>query len=266
MEEKSLNFSRRNVKHEPPVEFVLILSRPTSTWLSIKEEEDVKRKWMKSVKMAKFDAKWLSESTLFQTFFTCHHCQLVVKKKGWFTRHLKTCSKINTARIECDHCGKIFQKKGRMRKHMLKHSIEGKFRCNKCGFGFKNKAGLLHHSRSKNTYKCITWAITFACRLLSSRHRSDFHRNLFECDKCSYQTGNEGTLINHEATHNKPNTCETCKKKFALGGRLKLHQMQHSHGIYLLAPEETFDCDKCDKSWLRLISRIIKQEFTTPKK
>lgn len=66
------------VKHEPPVEFVLILPPPNHKT----EEEDVgsNTKWVESVKLKKFDARWPSESKPFQTFLTCPPCQLIMNK------------------------------------------------------------------------------------------------------------------------------------------------------------------------------------------
>lgn len=124
------------VKHEPPVEFVLILPRPTHDWPAIKQE-DVKLKWVESAQLTKFDAKRPSDSELFQTFLICQHCHLVMKHQCNLTRHLKTCSKLNPKGFECDICGESVQAKSRMRKHMPKHSSEKKFRCTKCGFKFK---------------------------------------------------------------------------------------------------------------------------------
>lgn len=165
MEENSLNFLQRNVKEEPPVEFVLILPRPTSTWVSFME----KRKWVRSVQLMKFDAKWREEATLFQTFFTCEHCQLVAKRKVSLAYHLEACSKRYPDRFKCDLCGRAFQKKSLVRPHMLKHSTELKFWCDKCDQGFKSEKNLLLHSRANKIHKCIPYIFVQTSAESSSR-------------------------------------------------------------------------------------------------
>lgn len=158
MEDQNFEHSPVRVKHEPLVEYVLILPRPTIGWPAIKQEEDVKLKWVKSVQLTKFNTKWPGSAKFFKTFFTCQHCQLVVRSH--LSLHLKACSKLNPARFECDVCGEIFQKKSRMSQHMTKHSSERNFRCTctKCGSGFKSYYELLMHKKNhdKSCETCQT--------------------------------------------------------------------------------------------------------------
>lgn len=71
MENQNFEEAQSGVKHEPPVEFVLILPAPTSGGIlrTFKQEDDVKPKWwVNSVRVTKFDTKWRGDSKLFEFF------------------------------------------------------------------------------------------------------------------------------------------------------------------------------------------------------
>lgn len=208
----------QTVKEEPKFEHFLVL----------------KPKWVKSVELTRLDAKWSSRPALHQTFLTCSHCQLLVTCRSALYRHLKTCGKMNpdlTANSD-----------------VLNYQGDGQFCCTKCGFAFRKKENLQKHSRQKKTF-CLMCGIKFSCKRLMHRHRSEFHGNVYKCDKCPYQTQYQTVYTRHKGTHDKSLACETCNKKFSIRELLKDHQLQHRHGIHATPLTETFDCVKCDKSF-----------------
>lgn len=74
----------------------------------------------------------------------------------------------------------------------------------------------------------------------------DVPKNL-KCNKCTYVAKNSCLLYSHQKTHLKPESCETCHKRFSQKNVLRNHQMQHKHGVYSNGPEQKFKCSECGK-------------------
>lgn len=68
-----------------------------------------------------------------------------------------------------------------------------------------------------------------------------------KCNKCAYVAKNPSLLYSHQRTHLKPESCETCHKRFSQKNILRNHQMQHKHGVYSNGPEQKFKCSECEK-------------------
>lgn len=79
--------------------------------------------------------------------------------------------------------------------------------------------------------------------------RKKSSKGLFKCDECAYETGRKQNLKVHKGLHNKSIFCETCQHRYPSISKLKRHQLQNKHGIYKTAEAESFECDKCDKSF-----------------
>lgn len=76
------------------------------------QEESLKepKRWVKSAKVEKFAAKSRIKLKLFQTFFACPHCHLVVNYQKQLRQHLKDCSQMNQFNIPKEPFEEIFLK------------------------------------------------------------------------------------------------------------------------------------------------------------
>lgn len=84
-EEFAVNLGTDNVKHEPPVEFVLILPQPTES-----EELQIVTKKV-SVVLKKFGGKYRRKLKMFTSFLVCEKCGFVTPKAQSMRNHKVTC-------------------------------------------------------------------------------------------------------------------------------------------------------------------------------
>lgn len=235
-----------NIKHEPEIHFLLTL--PADPEYKLKSF---------SFKIKRFDQRWTYKANWFDLFYACdnyNNCQYVSKKKNLrdFMRHQKNCW--NRKTFQCDHCEKNFPQKTILMFHMNKHRQKRteplKFPCEYCGQVFKGKSGLKQHLRHKGVNNCMLCDEKFICLFSQLKHEIENHKvgDGWKCRQCPFIATEKVVTKRHQQTHDKTFSCETCKKKFSLKTTLKLHQTNHRHGIFKLAPTTKFECDICGKS------------------
>lgn len=229
-----------NIKHEPPVEYLLILPP---------EQNETERKDKTSVKR-----KTKSEKT-----FKCEKCPHVTKYKSNLVLHSKRCGKNKLIKpvniFQCDLCPVSSNKKSSLRKHMHVHNKLRPFACLECGQKFKNKAGLARHTGRMKELQCLPCKFECKCFYALVQHQKAHGSNIkFKCDQCSYNTISKVRLLRHKRLHVKKLSCESCEKKFSYPCDLKNHQMTHRHGIYKNLSNVSYHCAECGKMFATIKS------------
>lgn len=106
-----------------------------------------------------------------------------------------------------------------------------------------NDGPVKHSLRERRLHKCVNCNALFPNNLLLDGHRSKCHGNMFECDRCPYQTKVKTDLTMHRKTHDKTYCCFICQKKF----KLNFQQTQQRPRIYATGSDEIFSCGKCEE-------------------
>lgn len=182
-----------NVKHEPEVEYFLILSNKVEEPRKKSKAEMFNIKQC-SVNVLKFDANLEGKSRLRDIWYACNKCEFFSRQKRELKMHTKEFHP-TTRPIECAAC-----------------------------------------------------RIKFWKRTLWKQHKEEHHKDgLFKCDQCSF-VGTQMQTKNHNQSHTRPFSCDTCDRKFSWKPHLKNHQMQHGHGSYAGAIL-SLQCNQCSKTF-----------------
>lgn len=149
-------------------------------------------------------------------------------------------SKIKSGNLKSKSSRKL---KGNHEKAKLRN-----FQCDSCGQKFKNKSLIKKHISQMKLRACCVCSQTFQCRHELYAHRNAHKLKGFKCDQCSFFGTSLSNFLVHKNIHNKIFSCETCGKKFSRKDAVVNHQMHQRHGDYSKAPENKFECEKCDYS------------------
>jgi Zinc finger, C2H2 type len=213
-----------NIKHEPAVEYLLVLPQDLYRLLKqIKTEQPIREF---SIDLEKFDRKWPRKALLWNSYLNCKRCDYGIdNNKNANTRsmmrHIYHCKRRELFKpLTCDDCGNTFERKFNFTSHLCKPRYS----------------------------KCIVCDKKLNCKLGMKNHLKYAHNNEFKCNKCPFKSITRGYYLAHKKIHLKLHSCETCSHDFAHKINLELHQQNHRHGKYETIVE-TFVCKICENSF-----------------
>lgn len=214
-----------NIKHEPEMEYLLIL--PPAT-------ENLPPIFVKTIKEEPTEISLQSDSS-----FTCNKC-VGVKKNFKSKRALK------------------FHDSRNHREDEKRHS------CRKCGQRFMSQKSYGQHIQRKAIIQCLLCDEKFKCLRLKEKHFAEVHKNIFACNQCSYVGTNGINLRAHKQIHEKKFSCETCDKKCVNNFTLNRHEIKWKHGAFFedrVNVVAQFQCDLCNKEYkskAKLLQHILR--------
>jgi len=191
---------------------------------------------------------------------TCDQCDKVFPDKRELERHKET-RHTKSLSVICEKCGKECLTQRNLDKHMERVHLMYKIKkedtikkCDKCDIEFEKPEEFNDHLK-----KCLDKLKDFTCKLCDSRwvshlslwqHFAVDHKILrYVCDKCGYASTTSVNLRSHKNhVHDKiyKYVCHICAQPKQTKLLLEEH-MTISHG----QGERKFQCDKCDKSFVR---------------
>jgi hypothetical protein len=245
-----------NIKHEKPVEFVLILPRREIKIENDAQDDLLKKKTskFKGRSPGPFKCQLCPQSFRLNCYLRCHEVQHKPKtecevcgKKIAETRiktHMKVHEK-NVEKFQCDHCRFSFFEKGRIYNHMVKHRKFKRFHCKPCNRGFHTTTEWnihqLRHSENSRPFKCDICPKGYADKVRLKVHMLSIHLKLknFSCKTCSFQTYSQTSLSRHAKSHERIFACITCQRTFECAATLRQHRRTHM----------IINCQLCDSKF-----------------
>jgi KRAB domain-containing zinc finger protein len=205
-----------SIKHETPVEFVLILPQ-LMTLNPIKEENSVNKQNCSNDK--KKYAENLKKCPVWG-------CKREYRKSHYFNK-----------KIERECCGMKFKCRNVFKKHVNKDHMSGKiFECDTCLYATDFKIRFLSHKRVHDPSHVSQ-------KLRKFTNENDKH---FSCKICAKKFKTKSYLLMHVLSHSKPFKCDNCDTRFGTKHQLLTHEIMKRHGQFLSkAPMKTFACDGC---------------------
>jgi KRAB domain-containing zinc finger protein len=182
-----------NIKEEPSVEFVLILTNPDKSFESSKIKLEIEN-------------------------HRCEICFKVFANKYYLKDHMRT----HQPKVQCKICNKsltVQSMKDHMRNHELKKHAK-KFNCDKCGKDFFLKRLLAFHLSTHlkfKNFKCEVCFLSLASKLNLRNHLRITHgieNQEFKCRKCSFTSTNHKEALLHRSKEHNGNLCKICDKTF----------------------------------------------------
>lgn len=259
----------KNIKQEPPAEFVCVLSAfECGKTLGGKLIIIKKEKLDQDIQTSKFQCKicrkfLLNEKNLKRHKNThdkkiCEICFRNVVRKN-YEKHLKShenegernfqcelCPKKflkirslykhrNTHKktFECDFCGSLKKTKSYVKRHMLTHLKNGKYKCNHCEKLFGNKNQLTIHSMQLYDDPSI-------CQRIAKITKADL-----TCRTCKKECKTKDHRKKHEKSHMERVECPICKQKYSqssIQNHLKMHELKKKG--------KQIKCRFCDNKFL----------------
>eukprot|EP00111_Clytia_hemisphaerica_P003255 TCONS_00009285-protein len=162
----------------------------------------------------------------------------------------------------CPICNRSFESANEMYQHEVKHSnTNRRYSCAKCHMKFVTRSSLQeHYNTSKNgcaPKKCQLCSKEFVHASHLKRHMTNVHIGVkpFGCDICSHEFSQKSDLQRHEKRHKIEGryTCVKCWLMYDTIEELREHcNERHQKGSKKApAPEQTFKCEMCPKSFKR---------------
>ena len=182
--------------------------------------------------------------------YVCDICQ-----KGFSVRSsLKYHSRCHTRKgYACDICQRSYTSENILRAHLRWHKNEPKFRCDKCPRAFLLKRSLdVHLESHSKAHICNFCQKSFSYKRSLKIHIETTHNPLksYECDGCGKKFCDKKKLNEHLRYHNEERhyECIDYHVKFLNIQSLKDHRVIHN--------SESFNCDKCQKSFSRMLAFV----------
>lgn len=236
------------VKHEPSVEYLLIL--PSSEAkdevpnpIKIKMEEDLTSLAV-NVEMLKFEK---NAKQMFKKVSICRKCPevIVFSSCKLLKEHLKKVS-----HFTCKHCGLCFQSTEGIDGHKCIPRKNVKFRCDFCPKEFSYFKGYEQHIEihfDEKKYTCDICGKKLVGKRMSQHMRVTHGETKFKCDLCPRKFKVLVQIKAHMKTHLKPWSCKICHKKFSESRYFSEHVLGHEN-------QNPFSCKICDSSYTRKTS------------
>lgn len=166
--------------------------------------------------------------------FKCKQCNIVIKWKRSFMRHIEQHRLLNEGKTDyhrCPECDREFVSEWEMKNHMRgKHKMLGVFECDTCPRKFNTAIQYKNHKKECSEEKPM------------APEAEDTEEKPYTCNYCLFKFKSEDQLITHKELHNIIEfKCDECGKVFPEGYRLKNHK-RDAHD-----KSKHFSCDICGK-------------------
>jgi KRAB domain-containing zinc finger protein len=197
------------IKHEPSLEFVLILPNKSVGNNHIKKEE------------TKSETTEIEEN---------HKCQICHKSFGDASK-LYQHNRAHKPKSECKICGESFRK-DYVKIHMKRHGKKN-FNCRKCDKAFHSKVDLKKHRKMHlKLFSCETCGKNFSSNNHLMNHKINHLGLKFTCFHCDKKFGG---LIHHmDTNHREPREikCKFCNfvalTRYVMAGHNRQHTAKHA--------------------------------------
>lgn len=166
--------------------------------------------------------------------FRCKQCNIVIKWKRSFMRHIEQHRLLNDGKtdyLKCPECSREFVSEWEMKNHMRgKHKMLGVFECDTCPRKFNTAIQYKNHKKECSEENPMP------------EDPEESEEKPFTCNYCLFKFKSEDQLITHKELHNIVDfKCDECGKVFPEGYRLKNHK-RDAHD-----KSKHFACDICGK-------------------
>lgn len=211
-----------NIKHEPEVEFVLILP-PEIVKI---EPED------KSEEKAVINKNETVNKQAQLPRVKCPICGKNIRKDSLKLHQRRHDGKKS---FKCDFCSSQMFTKGELVDHMWTHQSKKRFKCSQCNREFNHRCNLknhlLTHSESPRPFQCELCPKNYVRKESLQMHTMAKHlsETKFSCNLCDYVTKRKACLQQHQNIHSRSKqiSCPDCPKQFISKSDLKKHQLVH---------------------------------------
>lgn len=268
-----------NVKHEPEVEYFLILSNKVEEPKTKSEAELFNIKQC-SVNVLKFDANLEGKSRMRDTWYACKICEFLSRQSSELKMHMKEFHPTSRP-IECAACKIKFWNRNLWKQHKEEHHKDGLFKCDQCSFVGTQMKTRSHNQSHTKPFSCDTcdrkfsWKPhlknhqmqhghgSFAGAILSlqcnqcpkifrtpptlRKHVASVHRavtKMYECDICGKLSNWKGIMSSHILTHFKEE-CAFCSRIVSKSNMMSHLKLQH------IKSEGGLSCQSCKTRFLR---------------
>lgn len=245
------------IKHEPPVEFVLIL--PPAT-------DDGPAPLQQSAKDGVKPKPGLSK--MLTNVFKCEKCPYQAKAESFLAKHKRAHLE---GTFDCEKCEKSFLSPYSLQHHQKGVHDEKQVTCKVCGKVFKNRNSLYQHNRTHDKAECSICNKMVAKFLMAALLRAHTAKKIFKCDLCDYSSRLKSYLKLHiERSHLLPKLQNDYKYREDFYEFALLEELQLRHGRSATSGDTKFKCDKCNKSFvapnsLNQHKREVHTKFKTSK-
>ncbi|XP_061164641.1 zinc finger Y-chromosomal protein 1-like [Saccostrea echinata] len=166
--------------------------------------------------------------------FRCKQCNIVIKWKRSFMRHIEQHRLLNAGKTDyhrCTQCDREFVSEWEMKNHMRgKHKMLGVFDCDTCTRKFNT--AIQYKTHKKECTEDNPMPI----------ESEESEEKPFTCNYCLFKFKSEDQLITHKELHSIMEfKCDECGKVFPEGYRLRNHK-RDAHD-----KSKHFSCDICGK-------------------
>lgn len=223
-----------NIKHERPVDFVLILPSPPAPPENLRIPKTTKSKVASSTfrcDLCPFDCllkrQIISHVSRHVQLgkFPYHGCGRIIRSKQGAKIHW-------SETYSCQICGDDFVCIASLNKHVKAAHSQKVFTCETCNKSYKWKHGLKRHEMYNQ----------------HGSHKADPATKFF-CNQCPYVGKSKYNLNSHKQVHNKQFECKNCKERYYDKYRMERHEIK--------CIDQPFPCQHCSKLFRTKNSRYI---------